>query len=81
MEGYVARLHRSPYHGFSIEFAEHREYTPGDDIRHIRSLTSPHVPIIAKIERAEALVKQAPVIWVGEAPYARHASLAAGVNP
>ena len=26
MEGYVAGMHRSPYHGFSIEFAEHREY-------------------------------------------------------
>ena len=35
VEGYVAGLHRSPFHGFSIEFAEHREYAPGDDIRHI----------------------------------------------
>ena len=35
VEGYVAGLHRSPYHGFSIEFAEHREYTPGDDLRHV----------------------------------------------
>ncbi|MBX6311725.1 MAG: DUF58 domain-containing protein [Isosphaeraceae bacterium] len=35
VEGYVAGLHRSPYHGFSVEFAEHREYVPGDDIRHI----------------------------------------------
>ena len=35
MEGYVAGMHPSPYHGFSVEFAEHREYVPGDDIRHV----------------------------------------------
>ncbi len=28
-------MHPSPYHGFSVEFAEHREYVPGDDIRHV----------------------------------------------
>ncbi len=35
VEGYVAGMHPSPYHGFSVEFAEHREYVAGDDIRHI----------------------------------------------
>jgi uncharacterized protein (DUF58 family) len=35
VEGYVAGLHRSPYEGFSNEFAEHREYTPGDDLRYV----------------------------------------------
>jgi uncharacterized protein (DUF58 family) len=35
VEGYVAGMHPSPYHGFSVEFAEHREYVPGDDIRHV----------------------------------------------
>src|SRR5262245_8745681 len=35
VEGFVSGLHRSPYHGFSVEFAQHREYVPGDDIRHI----------------------------------------------
>ena len=35
VEGFISGLHRSPYHGFSIEFAEHREYVPGDDVRHI----------------------------------------------
>ncbi len=35
VEGFIAGLHRSPYRGFSVEFAEHREYAPGDDIRHI----------------------------------------------
>lgn len=35
VEGYVAGLHRSPFHGFSVEFAEHREYVPGDDLRYV----------------------------------------------
>jgi uncharacterized protein (DUF58 family) len=35
VEGYVAGLHRSPFRGFSIEFAEHREYAPGDDLRYV----------------------------------------------
>lgn len=35
VEGYVSGMHRSPYHGFSVEFAEHREYVPGDDIKHV----------------------------------------------
>lgn len=35
VEGYVSGVHHSPYHGFSIEFAEHREYVPGDDLRYV----------------------------------------------
>ncbi|MDD5540340.1 MAG: DUF58 domain-containing protein [Candidatus Marinimicrobia bacterium] len=35
VEGFIIGLHRSPYHGFSIEFAEHRPYMPGDEIKHI----------------------------------------------
>jgi uncharacterized protein (DUF58 family) len=35
VEGFVTGLHKSPYHGFSVEFAEHREYVAGDDIKHI----------------------------------------------
>lgn len=35
VEGALTGLHRSPHHGASIEFAEHKEYAPGDDIRHI----------------------------------------------
>jgi uncharacterized protein (DUF58 family) len=34
VEGFISGLHASPYHGFSIEFAEYRPYTPGDDLRH-----------------------------------------------
>ena len=33
VEGYRSGLHKSPYQGFSVEFAEHREYVPGDDLR------------------------------------------------
>ena len=35
VEGYLAGRHRSPRHGFAVEFAQHREYSPGDDIRHL----------------------------------------------
>lgn len=35
VEGFVSGLHRSPYHGFNVEFAEHREYSPGDDLRYL----------------------------------------------
>jgi uncharacterized protein (DUF58 family) len=35
VEGFITGLHRSPYHGFSVEFSEHRPYQPGDEIRHV----------------------------------------------
>jgi len=35
VEGFVTGLHRSPFHGFSLDFAEYREYSPGDDIRRV----------------------------------------------
>lgn len=35
VEGYLAGLHESPFHGFSVEFSEYREYEPGDDPRHV----------------------------------------------
>jgi uncharacterized protein (DUF58 family) len=35
VEGVIDGLHRSPMHGQSIEFAEHKEYAPGDEIRHV----------------------------------------------
>lgn len=33
VEGFISGLHRSPFHGFSVEFAEYRQYVPGDDLR------------------------------------------------
>jgi uncharacterized protein (DUF58 family) len=35
VEGYMAGEHKSPYRGFAVEFTQHREYVPGDDIRHL----------------------------------------------
>ena len=35
VEGFITGQHRSPYNGFAVEFAAHREYAPGDDLRHI----------------------------------------------
>src|ERR1700712_5521016 len=35
MEGVLTGLHKSPHHGASVEFAEHKEYAPGDELRHI----------------------------------------------
>ena len=33
VEGFMTGLHKSPFHGFSVEFAEHRQYIPGDDLK------------------------------------------------
>ncbi|MBM3335797.1 DUF58 domain-containing protein [Candidatus Sumerlaeota bacterium] len=35
VEGTIVGQHRSPYHGFSVEFRQHREYAPGDDLRYV----------------------------------------------
>ena len=35
VEGFITGLHRSPYHGFSVEFAEHKLYNPGESTRHV----------------------------------------------
>jgi uncharacterized protein (DUF58 family) len=35
VEGSICGLHRSPFHGFNVEFAEYREYSPGDDLRRL----------------------------------------------
>ena len=35
VNGFLSGLHRSPHHGFSVEFSEYRQYTPGDDPRHL----------------------------------------------
>ena len=33
VEGFITGLHKSPYHGFSVEFSEYRQYMPGDSLR------------------------------------------------
>lgn len=35
VEGFIIGLHKSPFHGFSVEFAEHRLYNPGDNLKHV----------------------------------------------
>ncbi len=35
VEGVITGQHKSPHRGFSVEFSEHREYTPGDELRHL----------------------------------------------
>ncbi|MCU0877544.1 MAG: DUF58 domain-containing protein [Pirellulaceae bacterium] len=35
VQGFLSGLHKSPYHGFSVEFTEYRQYTPGDDLRYL----------------------------------------------
>ncbi len=35
VEGFVSGMHKSPYKGYSVEFANHRPYVPGDDLRHL----------------------------------------------
>ncbi|MEO6848936.1 MAG: DUF58 domain-containing protein [Chthoniobacterales bacterium] len=35
VEGFISGLHKSPFHGFSVEFADHREYVPGDDLKYM----------------------------------------------
>lgn len=35
VEGFISGLHKSPYHGFSVEFAEHRQYNTGESTRHV----------------------------------------------
>lgn len=35
VEGFLTGLHKSPYHGFSVEFADHRQYNPGDPLKNV----------------------------------------------
>lgn len=50
VEGFIAGMHRSPFHGFSVEFAEHRPYMPGDPLKNL------DWKVLAKSDRL--LVKQ-----------------------
>ena len=35
VEGFISGMHKSPFKGFSVEFAQHRGYVPGDDLKHL----------------------------------------------
>jgi uncharacterized protein (DUF58 family) len=41
VEGFITGMHRSPYHGFSVEFAEHRLYNAGESTRHLDTKKKP----------------------------------------
>ena len=52
VEGYLSGMHKSPYHGFSVEFAQHREYVPGDDLEAPRlEGLQPHRPLLSQAVR------------------------------
>ncbi len=54
VEGFLNGLHQSPYVGFSVEFASHREYLPGDDLRHLNwKLYARHEKLYVKQYDAE----------------------------
>ena len=41
VEGFLTGLHSSPFHGFSVEFSEHRKYNPGDDLKTSTGTSTP----------------------------------------
>jgi len=60
VEGFWSGMHRSPYHGFSVEFTEYRQYTPGDDPRCRRTPRScPERPR----DRAAPFARRSPSLW------------------
>ncbi len=73
VEGFISGLHRSPYHGFSVEFAEHKPYNQGDDFKHI------DWKVYGKTERfyvkryeAETNLRAHVVLDVSSSMYFRH---------
>ena len=58
VEGFMHGLHQSPFVGFSVEFASHREYMPGDDLKHINwRLFGRHEKLFVKEYDAETNVE------------------------
>jgi uncharacterized protein (DUF58 family) len=80
VEGFWNGLHRSPYHGFSVEFTEYRQYTPGDDPRYLdwRVLGRSDRYFIKKFEdetnlRCHLVVDQSRSMAFGSAGYSKAA--------
>jgi len=80
VEGVITGQHKSPHKGFSVEFAEHREYTPGDELRHLdwRALARTDRYYI-KLYEQETNLRATLVIdtsnsmrFAGKIDYARH---------
>ncbi len=65
VEGFLHGLHRSPYVGFSVDFASHREYMPGDDLRHLNwKLYGRHDRLYIKQYDAETNVEYVAATWL-----------------
>src|SRR3989442_11336629 len=87
VEGFWHGLHRSPYHGFSVEFTEYRQYSPGDDLRYLdwRLYARSDRYYIKKFEdetnlRCHLLVDNSRSMGYGSLPYtkAQYANTLAG---
>src|SRR6266567_2308371 len=87
VEGFMSGLHRSPYHGFSVEFTEYRQYSPGDDPRYLdwRLYARTDRYYIKKFEdetnlRCHLLVDNSRSMGYGSLPYtkAQYANTLAG---
>src|SRR5438874_6451828 len=76
VEGFLHGLHQSPYVGFSVEFASHREYLPGDDLRHLNwKLYARHDKLYVKQYDAETNLDCHLVLDVSGSMEARNAGL------
>jgi uncharacterized protein (DUF58 family) len=78
VEGFWSGLHRSPYYGFSVEFTEYRQYTPGDDARYLdwKRLARSDRSFIKKFEdetnlRCHLLVDQSRSMTFGTTGFAK----------
>jgi uncharacterized protein (DUF58 family) len=76
VEGFLHGLHRSPYVGFSVDFASHREYLPGDDLRHLNwKLYGRHDKLYIKQYDAETNVDLHLVVDISASMHAGEAKL------
>lgn len=76
VEGFMHGLHTSPYVGFSVEFASHREYLPGDDLRHLNwKLFGRHDKLYIKQYDAETNLELNVVLDVSRSMTAGESSL------
>ena len=78
VEGFLSGLHRSPYHGFSVEFTEYRGYSPGDDPRYLdwRVLARSDRYVVKKFEdetnlRCHLIVDQSRSMAYGSAGHTK----------
>src|SRR2546423_15592709 len=72
VEGFMAGLHASPFHGFSVQFSEHRNYVPGDDLRTI------DWNVLARTDRLHVMKYQAEANLEGKRLVGTSASMAYG---